>query len=459
MMRAHSEIIALPDFGLPDAMPQLPDQLYARRLGRLRERALERGYDAVVIYADREHSANLAWLSGFDPRFEEAILILSPADEPLLLTGIECVGVARRAPLQMRVELAPDLSLAGQPRPVGRTLEAILAAEGIGRGSRVGVAGWKALPDRGWLETPSFMVDALRSAVGADGLVENAGDLFSDPETGLRAVNEPEQLALMEYAACHTSEGVKRLLFGLRPGMTEQDAVRLLQWPGFPMSCHMMLSSGERATFGLLSPTDRVIERGDRFTVAYGLWGALDCRAGFVAGDADDLPAGIRDYESKLVAPYFEAVARWLEALHVGQTGGALQAIIDEQLADPFFGIFLTPGHLISLEEWLHSPIAPASGARLRSGAVIESDVIPATGTEYFTTNVESPFALADETLRAELAARYPQMWARIEARRAFMHDELGIELHPDALPFSNLPAYLAPFLLRPERAMTRRAG
>ncbi len=33
---------------------------------------------------------------------------------------------------------------------------------------------------------------------------------------------------------------------------------------------------------GLLSPTDRVIERGDRFTVAYGLWGALDCRAGFV---------------------------------------------------------------------------------------------------------------------------------------------------------------------------------
>jgi hypothetical protein len=30
----------------------------------------------------------------------------------------------------------------------------------------------------------------------------------------------------------------------------------------------------------------------------------------------------------------------------------------------------------------------------------------------------------------------------------------LGIELHPDVLPFSNLPAYLAPFLLAPERAM-----
>jgi hypothetical protein len=31
----------------------------------------------------------------------------------------------------------------------------------------------------------------------------------------------------------------------------------------------------------------------------------------------------------------------------------------------------------------------------------------------------------------------------------------LGIDLHPDVLPFSNIPAYLVPFLLRPDRAMT----
>ncbi len=34
------------------------------------------------------------------------------------------------------------------------------------------------------------------------------------------------------------------------------------------------------------------------------------------------------------------------------------------------------------------------------------------------------------------------------------MGDALGIELHPDVLPFSNIPAWLPPFLLRPERAM-----
>ena len=39
------------------------------------------------------------------------------------------------------------------------------------------------------------------------------------------------------------------------------------------------------------------------------------------------------------------------------------------------------------------------------------------------------------------------------------MRDALGIELHPDVLPFSNLPAYLPPFLLRPDRAMTLGLG
>ena len=82
-------------------------------------------------------------------------------------------------------------------------------------------------------------------------------------------------------------------------------------------------------------------------------------------------------------------------------------------------------------------------------------DIIPATGTDYFTTNIEDGIALADKALREEFAARYPAAWSRIEARRAFMADALGIDLHEDVLPFSNIPAYLPPFLLRPDRAMT----
>jgi hypothetical protein len=237
--------------------------------------------------------------------------------------------------------------------------------------------------------------------------------------------------------------------------MTEVEAVRLLRWNGMPLSCHLMLSSGSRASLGLPSPGDRPIERGDPFTVAFGVWGGLNCRAGFVVAGASELPVGIADYVERLVGPYFAAVAEWYEALHVGQTGGVLHEIVDRHLGDPFFGIFLNPGHQIHLDEWVNSPIAPGSTIELRSGMALQVDIIPATGTDHFTTNIEDGVALADERLRAAFAAAHPAAWERIGARRRFMRDALGIDLHPDVLPFSNIPAYLPPFLLRPDLAMT----
>jgi hypothetical protein len=66
---------------------------------------------------------------------------------------------------------------------------------------------------------------------------------------------------------------------------------------------------------------------------------------------------------------------------------------------------------------------------------------------------------LADEELRGDFARKYPEAWNRIQARRSFMADGLGIRLKPEVLPFSSTPAYLPPFLLRPDRAMTVASG
>jgi hypothetical protein len=452
--RARLATIDLPEFGMPDEAPELPPALYRERFERLRERAAERGFDRLVVYADREHSANLAWLSGFDPRFEEAILVVGDDPEPAILVGNECWGMAGAAPLPMRRHRFQDLSLPSQPRDRSRPLADILGDEGIRAGARVGVVGWKAYGSPGATDAPSYLVDELRRLVGPGGAVENAVDLFIDPADGLRIVNEVEQLAAFEYASSRTSQGVRNVVFGVRPGLTEAEAVRLLDWNGLPLSCHTMLTAGPRASLGLLSPGTRRIERGDRFTVAFGVWGALTCRAGFVAEDAAELPAGIRDYVDRLVGPYVEAIAEWYAAMRIGQTGGALFEIVERHLGDPFFGIFLNPGHQLHLDEWVNSPIWRNSPVELRSGMAFQVDVIPATGTDYFTTNIEDGIALADEALRARFAEAWPGAWARIQARRRFMADVLGIELHPDVLPFSNIPAYLPPFLLAPNRAM-----
>jgi Xaa-Pro aminopeptidase len=447
--------IDLPDFGMPDAMPEIPPEIHAERLERLRERAEAAGLDRLLVYADREHSPNLSYLSGFDPRFEEALLVIGREGDPAILAGNECFALARVSPLPMRAHRFGDFSLPSQPRDRSRPLREILGDEGIGSGSRVGLVGWKTYADPSMSDLPGYLVDEVRALVGPRGTVTNATGLLIDAGDGLRVINELQQLAQFEWASCQTSQGVRRLLDGLRPGMTEREAVALLGWNGWPLSCHLMLTAGPRATYGLLSPGDRPVERGDRFTTAFGIWGALTCRAGFVVEEAGDLPEPIRDYVDRLVAPYFAAIAEWYETIRVGVTGGELHEIVARRLGDPFFGIFLNPGHQLHLDEWVNSPISAGSTIELRSGMCFQVDVIPATGTEYFTTNIEDGIALADASLRDAFAAAYPAAWARIEARRRFMREQLGIELHPDVLPFSNLAAVLPPFVLRPGRAMT----
>jgi len=457
MTRARIARIELPEFGGPSREPELPASLYRARAERLRARATAAGYDRILVWADREHSANLSWLSGFDPRFEEALLIMDTgsAAPPAILLGNEDWGLGGAAPLPLRRVWFQDLSLPDQPRHRSAPLPQILAAEGIREGSRIGVLGWKSYADKTWLEVPSFLADALRAVVGPTGLVENANDLLISPLDGLRTVNEPEQLAAFEWASVHTSEGIKRLLRGLRPGMTERDAVALLGWNGMPLSCHVMLTAGPRARLGMLSPSDRPLAVGDPFTTAYGIWGALTCRAGWLVEEAAQLPANIREYADKVAGPYFEAVAEWYEALAVGTEGGTLQAIIDRRIGDPFFGLFLNPGHLLHLDEWIASPIWAGSSVPLRSGSALQVDIIPATGTEWFTSNIEDGLILADAALRAELGERFPGLVSRAQARRAFMRDALGITLHPDVLPISNLAAALPPFLLRPDHVFT----
>ena len=147
--------------------PLLPPGLYPERLERLRAAMDARGYDRLIVWADREHSANLAYLSGFDPRFEEALLVVGPSGDPAVLVGNECAGMAAAAPLPMRPVMFQDMSLPGQPRDVSAPLRSILHDEGIRPGSRVGVVGWKTYDTRDTIEVPAFLVDELRRAVGA----------------------------------------------------------------------------------------------------------------------------------------------------------------------------------------------------------------------------------------------------------------------------------------------------
>lgn len=452
--------VSLPQFGTPDNQPDLPAAVYAARLGRLITLMRQQGLDVVCIYGDREHAANISYLTGFDPRFEEALLIVPAKGDLAILVGPENMGLAARSPLPLQICLYPPFGLMGQQRHLTPVLTDLLSQLGITSDLKIGMAGWKyfgalesSTPEQ-WFTEPSYLVDTVRALVGPNGRVVNATALLMHSIDGLRAINEIEQLATFEFAACHTSNGIIRVLKGLRPGMREFEAAALLSPIGLPLSCHPMLSSGPRAALGLCSPGNRVIEHGDALTVGYGVWGALNCRAGWVIADVGGLPPAASDYLDKLVVPYFGAVAEWYRTVGIGVPGDDLDRVVRTRLGDPFFGVGLNPGHLIHIDEWMNTPIYKGSTEPLKSGHAIQVDIIPATGSPYFTTNIEDGIALLDQRGRDEFAQTYPAAWNRIQARRAFMADVIGIELKPEVLPFSNMPAWLPPFLLAPDQAM-----
>ncbi len=452
--------IILPEFGMPTMEPKISLDIYKKRIESTLECVEKRNIDVLLVYADREHSANISYLIGFDPRFEEAILILRKGHEPVLLTGNEGWGYAELCPIKVKKILFQSLSLLGQPRQDSKMLKDIFREEGIGKGSKVGVAGWKYYsqietpsPEQ-WIEAPAFIVDTLREIVGSNTLVVNVTDIFMNPVDGLRIYNEVDQLAAFEFASCHSSQGLRNVLFNMKPGMTEYEASSLMGTCGIPLSCHQMLSTGKRANYGLPSPSMKQIEQGDNFTMALGFWGALNARAGFVVHDETELPHDISDYVNKLVVPYFTAIAEWYEHIGIGVKGGELYDIIHSRLNDKFFGLGLNPGHYIHLDEWVNSPIFKGSGIDIRSGMALQVDVIPATGTPYFTTNIEEGIAICDEPMRFEFENRYPEAWSRIQKRRKFVMETIGIQLKPEVLLFSNIPAYLTPYMLSPKRAM-----
>ena len=138
--------IEWPDFGHADPLPPPTVRELQSRMERCRIAMSRRGLSHLVVYADREHFANLCYLTYFDPRFEEALMIISRDTElPLVVVGNECVGHLNISPLlqsgQLRYERYQPFSLLNQPRNASRPLREIFTSEGIRKDSIVGCVG------------------------------------------------------------------------------------------------------------------------------------------------------------------------------------------------------------------------------------------------------------------------------------------------------------------------------
>ncbi len=441
--------------------PQIPSDVYADRLTAARAAMDAHGLDYLVVYADREHFASLAFMTGYDPRFEESLLIIGREGTPTLLVGNEGLAYAGISKLPVEVLLCQTLSLQGQPRGSSATLASLLSDIGLTSGMQIGLVGTKYFTSDEVddplhaTDVPAFVTDLLRRLVGAEHVI-NATALFTHPETGLRSHLTVHDLAFFEQATMVSYAGVRRMLTGLTLGMSEQEAAALFGYSGWPpLSYHIALGFGQNAVMGLGSPTPWTrLELGDYVSCGLGVWGGNVARAGLAVTGEGDLPAGAEDFEQALAIPYFRCLKDWYESLHIGVTGGEVLEAVRWFTSDPAMGVTLNPGHLLHLDEWPNTPFFADSPDRLLSGTALQCDIIAAPGAPMYGIHSEDSLVLADGALRAELAALYPNVAARCMRRQQFLRETLGIQIADDVLPLSDLTGVVHPYLLRPTRAL-----
>ena len=446
--------VVVPDFGIPLDAPRIPATTYEKRC---REAYARAKCDWLVVYADREHLANIAFLSGYDPRFEEALLLLGPQNRRILLVGNEGEAYAPLAGLPgVEIALAQSMSLMGQDRSLKPDLAVVLREAGMSRGQTIGLVGWKYFEPAEWDETspglfvPHYLVTMLSQIAGGAEALKEATPVLMHPTKGLRSTIDVDQIALHEWGAARASTAVWRIVSGTQLGRTEHEAASLMGYSGEVLSAHVMYATGDSSepVIGLRSPRGRIANRGDGVTAGIGFWGGLSARAGLIA-DHDEAFL-------KTASAYFDGLVAWYEAADIGATGKAVFESVAAALARGGLRSALNPGHLTGHDEWIHTPIRPGSDERIASGMPFQVDIIPTPMRAGWALNCEDGVVFADAGLRAELKARHPTVAERIEARRRFVHDELGVSIKDSILPLSSTPLCLPPFWLASGRLLAR---
>ena len=72
----------------------LTDDTMGERKNRILMLMKQHNFDSIVIYADREHGANYGYLTGFEPRFEESLLVIHDSGKAYLMLGNESLKMA-----------------------------------------------------------------------------------------------------------------------------------------------------------------------------------------------------------------------------------------------------------------------------------------------------------------------------------------------------------------------------
>lgn len=437
-----------------EEMPEMTAQDYRERLAQLWNMPQAADYDQIVIYGDREHFSNIHYFTGYDPRWEESLLILERGKLPVLLVGNEGIGYTRCLSAELDIQMYQTFSLMGQPNDErSKKLADIFKDSGIQADSRIGLIGWKVYDADNFKglplvsDVPYYIVKTLEQIV-TDGAIFNAADLLSDCEYGLKHHVSAKEIVQFEMNATFISRSIYQFLKQVKPGMSETEAAQLLGLDGRPLNMHPNINFGQNAQIGLMSPMpDSRLEYGMPMGVGYGMRGSLVHKKGLYVRNHDELPESSKDYIEDFLKPYFACVVKWYEMMKIGTSCGDIYEMVDTVLGMDKFGITLNPGHLEHTDEWTNSPFEKDSTIKIHSGMVFQCDYSVSFTEPKMAAHIEDGLAVADEALTEEIRQISPACYERIMARKKFIREQLHVELPEEVLPMSDLTLICHPYM------------
>jgi len=435
-------------------VPKITGDDYQKRINALWEMPQAQQYTSIIIYGDREHFSNIHYFTGYDPRFEEALLILKKHETPVILVGNEGMGYAKKIPYEINVVLYQTFGLMGQPNENSRLLKDILHDYVGEPGAKIGLIGWKYYQknlfelDGCITDVPSYLVETLVSIVGASAVC-NATDLLMDSDYGLRHYASAKEIVQFELLGTKISRKVYDTIKNLKEGMTEIEASIFLNMDGEPVCTHPNVNFGdEHVSYGLNSPEyDTKLEYGMPVGIGYGLRGSNVHKAGMYIRQIEDLPMDRRNYVEDVAKPYFANVASWYEMMKIGTTFGEIYDMVEKELGLEKYNIILNPGHLIHTDEWTNSPFSPGNSVKIHSGHVLQCDYTVYFKTPYLPCHIEDGLAIGNEALQKEIKELSESCFKRIQKRKQFIKECLNIKLPEEVLPLSDLAAVCFPYM------------
>lgn len=435
----------------------LTDETIRERKNKILSQMRQRGLEQLIVYGDVEHGSNFEYLVGYFTRFEESLLVINADGRMTLVLGNENLNKASKSRVAAAAVHVSLFSLPNQPNRQDKSLKELLIEAGIKAGTRIGLVGWKLFTserenNKRMYDIPSFIIDTIRSIAGNEALLSNETALFIG-ENGVRVTNNANEIAHYEYGAALASDCVLDAMNKLAAGVTELELGDALVRYGQHPSIVTIAASGPRFLKANMFPTNNTVKIGDPISLTVGYHGGSSSRAGYAVHSAAELLKGRQDYVEKVAAPYFSAYTCWLREIQIQMTGGELFDRIEAVLPRAKYHWSLCPGHLTAEEEWMASPIYEGSKVQLQSGMIFQIDIIPAV-EGYAGVSAESTVALADEKLKEEIKRHYPALWSRIQTRRSYLTEVLGVELSADVLPMCSTVAYLRPYMLNKELAL-----